>query len=241
MWKKSVRVPLLIFVTTFLLLGIPRLAGLAADVFEYRGIDPDGAYAWVSVHHIIQAVIVLVIMVLTKRLWSIDYSFGRGNTAVGNRYVKRFSLFFGIYLMGAYVTSILTGSLQPFAYPMTPINIMGQMGFQILLSGPSEELIFRAFAITILGLGTKKRIFSDRISLANLIAAIIFGLAHVQIIFTPLSASFSPFQILYAFVLGLFYGDCYEKSGNVIYPMMMHSMSNAAMVGIGIIMTWLAF
>lgn len=235
---KTTQMSLLIFLIALLLLGIPRLAGIAADVFDYRGIDPDSAYAWFSVHHIVQAAIIFVIMMLISHHKSHDYGLGRGNIKVGKRYIIRFSLFFGIYLFGAYTISILTNSLQPFPYPMTATNIIGQMGFQIFLSGPSEEFIFRAFAITMLGLVIKKRVFSNRVSIANVIAAIIFGLAHVQFSFVELTASFSVFQIVYAIGLGLFYGDCYEKSGSVIYPMMMHSISNAAMVGFAIIMTW---
>jgi uncharacterized protein len=39
---------------TVLLLGVPRLAGAFADLFDYSAIDPDGAFAWISVHHIAQ-------------------------------------------------------------------------------------------------------------------------------------------------------------------------------------------
>jgi membrane protease YdiL (CAAX protease family) len=31
--------------------------------------------------------------------------------------------------------------------------------------------------------------------------------------------------------LGLFYGVAYERSGSMLYPMIMHSISNVAMVG----------
>jgi uncharacterized protein len=86
-----------------------------------------------------------------------------------------------------------------------------------LLSGPSEELIFRAFAMTMLGLlvtGTIARgetgfgrvitsVFGGELSIVNLIAAVIFGLAHVRFSFNPLSASFSTGQVIYCYHFGL--------------------------------------
>lgn len=237
---KTIRSLFLMLMTILLLLGIPKLAGVFANNFDYNGMDPDGAYAWISVHHIVQALIFIILIVIVKRFTAVNYGFRQGNVEVGKGYVLRFSLFFGIYVVIAYVIAILSQSLQPFAYPMTRTNIVGQMAFQLFLSGPSEELIFRAFAITTLGFITKRRFFSGMISFPNIAAALIFGLAHVQFSFVPFTAMFSPFQIVYAVVLGFFYGDCYEKSGSILYPMIMHSTSNVLMVGMGILYTWLA-
>lgn len=235
--NKVAKSVLWVFLLTVLLLGIPRLAGLIANSFDYRAIDPDGAYAWLSVHHIGQALIFMALILVVNRFKPLNYGLGWGNTKVGQRYVLRFSLFFSIYLVGSFLTAILTHSLQPFAFPMTATNIVGHMGFQLFLSGPSEELIFRAFAITMLALVIKGRAFAGKISLPNLMAAVIFGLAHVGLSLSPFKVSLSIFQIGYAIVLGLFYGDCYEKSGGVIFPMMMHSISNVMVVGATIIAT----
>ena len=48
-----------------------------------------------------------------------------------------------------------------------------------------------------------------------------------------MSISFSIFQLVYAFILGLAYGFTYIKSKSIIYPIIMHGMSNFLMVGIG--------
>lgn len=232
---------LALLLLTLFLLGVPQLAGTVADSFDYTDIDPDGAYAWVSVHHLVQALVFLVLIGLISGRRATDFGLVRGDAAVGKRYVVRFSLFFGIYVVGAYLSSVLTRSLQPFPYPLTGRNVLGQTAFQLFLSGPSEELIFRAFAITVLGTISRRRFFSGRISFANGIAAVIFGLAHVHFSLVPFNLSFSVFQLIYAFVLGLFYGDCYEKSGSVFYPMLMHSISNVLMVGTSIVLTYLLF
>ena len=166
-----------------------------------------------------------------------DFGFSWGNRQVGRRYVLRFTLIFSLFMVGSLLIMLLTKSLQPFPHPLTARNLLGYLGFQLFLSGPSEELIFRAFAITMLGLVLKGRGFSGKASYANIVAAVIFGLAHVSFSFAPFRISYAPMQVIFAVVLGLFDGDCYEKSGSVFYPMMMHSISNVLSVSATILLT----
>lgn len=222
---------------TLMLLGVPKLSGIIAGFFDYRTIDPDGAYAWISVHHIVQALIFVIVIIMLKKFKPLEYGFGWGNREVGKKYVLSFMLIFGVGSFISHLLSILTGSFQQFPYPLTITNIIGQLSFQLLLSGPSEELIFRAFAITMLAIVIKNRLFKGKASAANIIAAVIFGLAHMSFSFAPAAVSYNPFQVVLAIVLGFFYGDCYEKSKSIYYPMIMHSISNVVMVGLTIIAT----
>jgi uncharacterized protein len=61
-----------------ILLGVPRLAGLVADQFDYSAIDPDGAFAWISIHHIVQALIFLVLILAISKLGGIQFRFWLG-------------------------------------------------------------------------------------------------------------------------------------------------------------------
>ncbi len=235
--RTALRTVLWVLVLTILLLGIPMLSGSIADMFDYQAIDPDGSYAWISTHHIVQAVIFIILIFLLMKFKSLDFGFGWGNVEVGRKYVLRFTLIFGAGSLVSHVLLLLTGSLQQFEYPLTAANITGQLAFQLFLSGPSEELIFRAFAITMLALVIRGRIFGGKISIPNMIAAIIFGLAHVSFSFDPLAAGYNPMQVILSVILGIFYGDCYEKTKSMYYPMMMHSISNVIMVSLTVIAT----
>lgn len=220
-----------------LLLGVPRVAGLVASQFEYGSIDPDGAFAWITVHHIVQAIIFVCLMVGIRRVKPIPFGIGWGDREVGVRYLRVFFTYFGLYAVGMFLLITVTSSFRPFQYPLTTTNIVGQLGFQLLLSGPSEELIFRAFAITMLALAVNARIVNGRVSVANVIAAVIFGLAHVSFSFAPIGMEYDAIQVIYATVLGVIYGDCYEKTDSVLYPMIMHSYTNVVMVGLTILLS----
>ncbi len=228
-----------VFSLALLLLGVPRFSGMIADLFDYSTIDTHGSFAWISVHHIVQALIFIIIIFIIKRYKSFDFGSGWGDKERGKSYVLKFLIIFGIGSIVSHLLAISIGSFQPFGYPLTPTNIIGQLGFQLFLSGPSEELIFRAFAITMLVFVLKGRFLKWNVSSANIIAAVIFGLAHVGFSFVPFELRYDLFQVIMAFVLGLFYGDCYEKTNSMYYPMIMHSMSNVIMVGITIIATFI--
>ena len=145
-------------VLILLLLGIPRVAGWTANFFDYSQIDPDGAFAWLTVHHVVQALLFVPLFALVR--WvepEVNFGLGWGNRQVGRQCLGRFIFWFSVYTVGAFVTAIATNTLQPFGWPLTDRNIWGQLGFQLFLSGPSEELIFRAFAITTFGFSLKGR------------------------------------------------------------------------------------
>lgn len=222
---------------TIVLLGVPRIGGLIADQFDYGTIDPDGAFAWISVHHIAQALILLVPMIVIARIRSVDFGFGCGDRKVGFQFVRVFALIFAAYVVVSMAIVLVFGTFRTFPYPLTARNVTGQLAFQLLLSGPSEELIFRAFAITMLAFATKRTVLNGRVSVATLIAAVIFALAHVGVSLSPFALSFDPFQLVYATALGIAYGICYERSKSVYYPMIMHSISNVIAVGVSAVAT----
>jgi membrane protease YdiL (CAAX protease family) len=236
--KKIVLKALSVFLIAFMLLGLPLVAGAIADRIPHPGIDPDGSFWWISVHHVAQALLFVPFFLLAKKLFpQVEFHLGIGDVKKGFRYVWIFTLFFLVYTLIGYGITFAAGAFQPFRYPINATNVVGYLGFQLFLSGPSEEFIFRAFGIGMIALLVPGRILKGNISHANLLAAIIFGLAHVGIHFTPFHLTYSLFQVIYAFALGFIYGDCYEKTKSVLYPMMLHSISNVIAVGSTILVT----
>ncbi len=223
----------LIMLVVFLL-GAPKLASWVAHLFDYSSIDPDGAFMWISIHHIVQALLILIVVFILTKRFKVDFHLGMGNREVGFRYLKRFLVIYSIYVVVAFASTIIISGVPSFQYPLTAKNIVGSLGFQLLLSGPSEEVIFRAFAMTMFVLLISKGRLNKHLSYANLFAALVFGAAHMHISLSPFDVSFKISQVLLALGLGYLYGDCFEKSKSVVYPMLMHSLSNVMMVGVTI-------
>ncbi len=114
----------------------------------------------------------------------------------------------------------------------------------MLLSGPSEEILFRAMPISVLifwfGSNKKIKIVKWDISLIVIASAVLFSVAHIGWTVNPVSISMDYFQLIFAFVLGVVYGATYQKSGSIIYPITMHSITNVIMVGLGYVLTIIA-
>jgi uncharacterized protein len=103
-----------ILLLTIVLLGVPRLAGLIADLFNYQAIDPDGSYAWLSMHHIVQALIFMIMIIIISRFKPLDLGFSWGNKDVGRKYVLVFTLIFTAGSLVNHILVILSGSFQLF-------------------------------------------------------------------------------------------------------------------------------
>ncbi len=124
--------------------------------------------------------------------------------------------------------------LPVYDFPLDKRNVIGTLGFQLFLSGPSEEILFRALPITVLVYILGQSItLKGGITLEAVLASILFSIAHINWSLFPLTVEANYFQLGYAFVLGIIQGVAYQKSRSILYPMLMHSTSNVLMVGTG--------
>ena len=204
-----------------------RLGWLVAGMLDYSSFDKEDVFARLSVHHIIQMLLaLLVIFILVKTRKTREFKLAPKYDAKGIRYTLIFCAVLTAYYAVLYIIGSFTGTIGTYSHELNPTNITGYLGFQLLLSGPSEEILFRSLPVTLLLSCLKSDSKKDN-TIAIVIAAVLFAIAHIDI----LHLSFDPFQVGYAFVLGLIYGYTFIKTKSVIYPMIMHSMSNVISVG----------
>ncbi len=212
----------------------------AANLFSYHKIDPSGAFAWISIHHIVQGVAGFVVMAFLSLFFKVDFKLGLGDKHTGMRIVFWFTVIIAIYQFAMWFLLDALSLFIPFAYFVNTRNVLGYVSFQLFLSGPSEELLFRAFPVTLLSLLSAKtfRFFKGRVHLplAVLIAAVMFSLAHINWTTSPFTLHYNILQLLYALAMGIIQGWAYVKTRSVVYPMMMHSISNVLVTGFSIIM-----
>jgi membrane protease YdiL (CAAX protease family) len=220
--------------------GIARIGIWAAGLFNYRAIDPDGAFLWISVHHIAQGLAALGLMLLLSRLFRLDFHLGMGKKRLGFAIVLWFTGLVFVYQFGMWFVLNALHLAKPFPYPVNARNLLGYFGFQLLLSGTSEELLFRALPITLLLMLSQGRIslFEGRVklSLAVITAAVLFSIGHINWSTHPFRLSYDVSQLLYALLMGLVQGWAYEKAGSVVYPMMMHGISNVFVTAVSLVL-----
>lgn len=205
-----------------------KIGGWMADVFDYSQIDNDGLFMRISVHHIVQALLaLLVIFILYKTRDNVDIKLKPKFDTVGIKYTIIFCVVISIYYIIVYMIGSKLNSIAVYDYELNFVNVVGTLSFQLFLSGTSEEILFRLLPIVLykIVLNSDKKI--DNI-ISVVLTSVLFAVAHMKL---QLPLSIPWFQVVYAFVLGLAYGFVFIKSKSVIYPMIMHGMSNFISVG----------
>jgi membrane protease YdiL (CAAX protease family) len=233
-WKKV----LLYGAVILLLLIFQKILGMAgsgiADMFSYEKFDPYKAYAWNCVHHITVMLLALIAILILNKLLKVDFGFGLGDIKIGTKYVVMYTTIFAGITLVVHILMMINNSLPVYAFPLNKNNIIGTLCFQLFLSGPAEEILYRALPITIfvhvLGKNIKVK---WGITLETIIASFLFAIAHIKWSLFPFAIEADYSQLFYAFLQGIISGKAYQDSRSVIYPMFMHSISNVLMVGTG--------
>lgn len=123
---------------------------VVADLFSYDSFDPYHLFARLSVHHIVQMLIALtVIAVLSKRIKA-DFGFQLGDGKKGLRYFLIFTAVIAVIALIYHILIYVLGQAQAYDFPLTQKNVLGTLGFQLFLSGTSEEILYRALPVTVL-------------------------------------------------------------------------------------------
>lgn len=226
-------------ITVFLLLFLVQIfSGKAghffADIIPYQRIDPYDCFARISIHHAVLLTIALIIIGVLKRLLKTDFYFKIGDKSRGMKYVALYTAAFALISAAVHVFMSTVRQLPAYDFPLDLRNILGTLGFQLFLSGPAEEILYRALPVTMLVYAFGKSIpIKGDITLEVILTSLLFAFGHIKWSLSPLAFEVNLFGVLYAFVLGTIQGIVYQKSESIIYPMMMHSFSNVLMVGTG--------
>lgn len=219
-----------------ILLG--KAGHLVAGLVSYQSIDPFDSFAEISIHHAVELIIALVLILVLSKLLTLDFYFQLGDKKKGMKYITVFTAAFAVITVAQHAFMALNNQLPVYAFPLDARNIIGTLGFQLFLSGPAEEVVFRALPIILLirSFGKSIKIIGC-VTLEIILASLLFAFAHVNWSLIPFTFEADYFQILYAFVLGGIQGIAYQRCRSILYPVLMHSFSNVLTVGVGYIFT----
>ncbi|HWQ75610.1 MAG TPA: CPBP family intramembrane glutamic endopeptidase [Syntrophomonas sp.] len=230
--------PCYVILAVIALLIVQEFAGKAggaiADLFSYEKFDPDNIFARQSVHHLILLLVGLAVVAVLSRLLKDNFGFQCGDRQKGMRYLIIFTA--ALTMISLIYHILMYTHSQPLTYDfaLNQRNVLGTLGFQLLLSGTAEEILYRALPVTvlihILGKSVKLK---WSITLEVLLASLLFSIAHIKWTLYPFAADANVSQLFYAFAIGTVQGMAYQESRSVLYPILMHSMSNVLMVGTG--------
>lgn len=212
-----------------------KLAWAVADLFSYDAVDPNDVFARLSVHHLTQMLIALAVIWIINVTTRVGFGLHLGARKLGMRIFLIFLVSIGLIALIYHILMYAIGQPVTFDYPLTRRNILGTWAFQLFLSGPAEEIVYRALPVTLLVLVFGRNIpVSENVTLEVVLAALLFAVAHIGWTISPFAITeLNISGVVYAFGMGILNGVVYQKSRSVLYPMLMHSASNVLMVGTG--------
>ncbi len=231
----SIFLGIIIVVLLFIVqIFLGKVGHFFAKMISIRQIDPYNIFAEISIHHAIQMLIVLILVLILSKLLKLDFYFKLGDVKKGVKYLILFTATLAVITVVLHIFMYVNGQLPMYDFPLDRRNILGTLGFQLFLSGPSEEIVFRALPITMLVYAFGRSIpIKGYVTLEVILASILFSFAHINWSLNPFVFEVDYFRIFYAFVLGIIEGVVFQRSKSILYPMLMHSFSNVLMVGIG--------
>ncbi len=234
--KKNVRKIGILALAVYLGLFLPRYASLITDA-----IIPFGNITWLYLHHLLQMSFALGVILLLSVLWKKpvrEWGFNARDNRWSLRVVGKFCIGYLLFLtIGTLVNQIILGWPEIIWFPLTWQGLVENLLFSSMMPGISEEILFRAMVMGILGraweghftIGKEEK--TVEISHANIIAAIIFALAHVHFTLWPFQILYmEPMQLAFALALGLFYGVMLDRTRSLLGPVLAHNASDGIAV-----------
>jgi hypothetical protein len=141
----------LAFIALFLVQVFAGKSGwFVADLFSYDSFDPDHLFARLSVHHIVQMLIALAVIMVLSKLIKADFGFWLRDFKKGVRYFLIFTAVIAVIALIYHILMYVLGQGLAYDFPLTKRNVLGTLGFQLFLSGTSEEILYRALPVTVL-------------------------------------------------------------------------------------------
>lgn len=206
------------------------------------GVPPSwhesGQWLYMTVHHLTQALLALVAIALLGGFRFRDWGLNLDNAGHSMRLVGKFSLWFGLIIGVSLILQLVTGAAPIYNRPLTPDHVLGGLFFMSIVSGISEEILFRGLFQTWFSRFWKgsAKFFGIEVPAAGLIAAVLFALVHINVDFGTFEIThFAPMQVLVSLALGVFYAIAYHKTGSLLAPALAHNIANGLMEGTNLI------
>jgi uncharacterized protein len=222
--------------------GLPTIAARlasAATSYGWPSAKPEShLLAWLFVQHGAQAALALTAIAILKRFMVADFGLRlpRRLDEVATAALWALAIC-ALFTLVAYLPNILGHSPPPRSHPLTPASVAGWSIFEGVYVGPTEEILFRSLLIGYLSAAMPGviRIGRFAVSWAALISAMLFALGHSQPVWWQ-----ALFQMIYAFVLGIFYAYWFERTRSVVVPALAHNVTDmaATLTGFAVSALW---
>lgn len=203
----------------------------------------DSSWVFADLVHIPQFLIPFVIIYWISRGRLEEYGFNLRQRPPVFTHGRMLGLgaLFGLLMSVKFIPSIVRNMPVVVPQPVTFVNVLGNMTFQWIVVGVSEETMFRGLIQTYLMNNLKGyiRIFGHDLHVGTIIGAILWGVFHfINILVMPLESVV--LVVALTTVAGLFMGYAYQETGSLLTTIIVHNTIFSVPLTLGYVLYWLS-
>ena len=208
----------------------------------YETLAAESSWILAILVHVPQFLIpFLLICYITKgKLGDYGFTLKVKSPSFSHRRMLGLGAFFGLLMSVRYIPQIIGDAPLDIPQPITLASVVGNMAFQWIIVGLSEETLFRGFIQTYLmkNLEGYVKVLGHDLHIGTVIGAIIWGAFHfINILVMPWETVM--FFVLLTTAIGLPMGYAYQETGSLLTTMIVHNMIFGVPLTIGYILHWL--
>lgn len=175
--------------------------------------------------------LVLIRLIIRKDFREVGFTLQNGKSST--RFILWFIIiytltavlaWFGIYKIWGLEPLLKDVGLSPISYIVKDVALFG------LLPGPGEEPLFRVFVIQFIlmvAYNGKTELSESTKWVLIIVSSFLFSSAHVFVLsFFPLQLKYDMFQLVIAFILGLYYSFSYLYTKSILSAVVCHNYSD---------------
>jgi membrane protease YdiL (CAAX protease family) len=221
-------------------------------LLPYTLWDPYGVYLYITVHHVLQLVFSVIAILAMVAIF--NRTLGLSFAHFGLRFPVRpkqawiliagFAGVWSLIQFGVGYLLVSSGSIvATYPYPLSFQTLIGQYAFQLLLSGTSEELLYRALIVGMAMVLLVRQ--SDRSQWTKSQRAVLYAFGLIPFLVGHIPYQLNPFQVgspnllqlITVFIFGSFYTHLFIRYKSVILPMVAHGVLNAIIITSGFMLS----
>lgn len=146
----------------------------------------------------------------------------------------------GVILSLRYIPQLIAQQPIDIPRPVSTASVIGNLTFQWLMVGISEEIMFRGLIQTYLmkNLSGYKKLFGHSFHLGTIASALIWGIFHfINILIMPFDAVV--FYVALTTFAGLWMGYAYQQTKSLLTTIIVHNMLFGVPLVLGYFLYWL--
>jgi membrane protease YdiL (CAAX protease family) len=208
----------------------------------YKSLARDSSWIQAILVHIPQFLIsfLLICYISKGKLGEYGFNLKVKSSSLSHMRMLSLGFFFGLLMSLRYIPQIIEGAPLDIPQPVTISSVIGNMAFQWIVVGISEETLFRGLFQTFLlnNLEGCVKVLGHDLHIGTVIGAIIWGAFHfINILVMPLGPVI--FYVILTTVIGLPMGYAYQESGSILTTVIVHNMIFGVPLTIGYVLYWL--